>query len=246
MRGVIPRFRGAWIFRAVLGRVRRAQRRIRRRVAVVDFGDLAATLPITRDFGSERGSPIDRWYIDNFLAAHSGDIRGKVLEVGERRYTELFGGEAVRQSDILHVQEGRGATIVGDLATGRGIPVEAFDAIVLTQTLQFIYDVRGAIGVLQRALAPGGVLLITVPGISQLSRYDADRWGEFWRFTAQSLERLLAERFGAANVAVRAYGNVKVTVAMLGGLAQEDLADGDLEAIDPDYELILTARAVRQ
>jgi hypothetical protein len=32
-------------------------------------------------------------------------------------------------------------------------------------------------------LKPGGVLLATVSGISQISRYDMYRWGDYWRFT---------------------------------------------------------------
>ena len=30
---------------------------------------------------------------------------------------------------------------------------------------------------------PGGSLLLTVPGISQIARYD-DHWGDYWRFTS--------------------------------------------------------------
>jgi SAM-dependent methyltransferase len=207
---------------------------------------LGGTVPISRTFGFDRGSPIDRWYIERFLAQHAADIHGRVLEVADRAYTVRFGAGAVTRSDILHMEDGHGATIVGDLATGKGIPRDTFDAIVLTQTLQFIYEVREAVAVLHDALTPGGVLLATAPGISQLSRYDADRWGEFWHFTRHSLERLLAECFGVENVEVSAHGNVKTTVGLLHGLAQQDLAVGDLEANDPDYELVLAARAVRR
>lgn len=238
----------AVLSRRIRRRVKATTRTVRRRPrrGHVDFGDLGGTAPISRTFGYDRGAPIDRWYIEGFLAEHSPDIRGRVLEVAERTYTQRFGGERVTKSEVLHVEEGHDATIVGDLSTGSGIPVAAFDAILLTQTLHCIYEVRSAIAVLHRALVPGGVLLVTAPGISQLSRYDADRWGEFWRFTRHSLERLLAEQFGATNVHVGTHGNVKAAIAMLNGLAQEDLLSRDLEATDPDYELVLTARAVRQ
>ena len=76
------------------------------------------------------------------------------------------------------------ATIVADLTTAETIPDEIFNCIILTHTLQFIYDFRSALRHLQRVLMPGGVLLATLPGISQISRYDMDRWGEYWRFTA--------------------------------------------------------------
>jgi SAM-dependent methyltransferase len=223
---------------------RARQARQRPRPGGVDFGDLDGTTPISRRFGFDRGAPIDRWYIERFLAEHSSDIHGRVLEVADNAYTTRFGSDVAR-SDVLHARGGEGVTIVGDLATGDGIPSEAFDAIVLTQTLNVVYEIRDVISVLHRALAHGGVLLTTTPGIAQLSRYDADRWGDFWRFTSQSLERLLAEQFGAENVMVQACGNVKAAVGLLHGLAVEDLADHDLEPVDRDYEVVLLARAAR-
>jgi SAM-dependent methyltransferase len=233
--------------RRLARKLRTTRRRVpRARIGQVDFGDFTETSPISRSFGFDRGKPVDRWYIERFLAAHASDIRGRVLEVAGREYTERFGGDAITRSDVLHVEEGHDATIVGDLETGRGIPAGSFDAIVLTQTLQFVFDVRAAARALYGALSPGGVLLLTATGISQVSRHDADRWGDYWRFTVQSLERVLGEQFGAANVEVRAHGNVKVATAFLQGLSSQDLRTADLEVDDPDYELLLTARAVRR
>ena len=67
--------------------------------------------------------------------------------------------------DILMATEGNPqATIVGDLTDAPQIPSDAFDCAIVTQTLQFVYDVRAALATLHRILAPGGVLLATVPG----------------------------------------------------------------------------------
>ena len=51
---------------------------------------------------------------------------------------------------------------------------------------------------------------------------------------------------GAERVTVRAYGNVFAAVALLHGLAQEDLQLDKLEPHDPDYEVLITVRAVKQ
>ena len=75
-----------------------------------------------------------------------------------------------------------------------------------------------------RILTPGGTLLATFPGISQISRYDMDRWGEYWRFTTLSARRLLEAYFPPSQVSVASFGNVLATVAFLHGLAAEDLA----------------------
>lgn len=125
------------------------------------------------------------------------------------------------------------------------IAADTFDCIVLTQTLQFIYDVRSALSHIFRILRPGGVLLATLSGISQISRYDMDRWGEYWRFTTLSAQRLFAEFFPPECVTIEAHGNVLAAIALLHGLASSELKPVELEHHDPDYEITITVRAVK-
>jgi hypothetical protein len=220
-------------------------RLLRRWLGRVRWGSLRRTEPISRAFGLERGTPVDRRYIEGFLAANAGDVRGRVLEIGDDGYTRRFGGGRVTRSDVLHVEPGApGATIIGDLADGRSVPRAAFDCVILTQTLPFIYDVRAAVASCRGALVDGGVVLATLPGISQLSRYDLERWGDFWRFTPMSARRLFGDAFGADAVEVEARGNVLVATALLHGIAAEELRERELEARDPDYPVIVTVRAL--
>ncbi|MGH2395806.1 MAG: methyltransferase domain-containing protein [bacterium] len=213
-------------------------------VGHVSLGAIRRLQPISREFGFDRGRPIDRYYIEWFLRAHAADIQGQVLEVGDDGYTRQFGDARVTRSDVLHVVEGNPrATLVGDLTHAPHIASETFDCVICTQTLQFIFDVRQAIMTLNRILKPDGVLLATVPCISQISRYDIDRWGEFWRFTSMSARRLFEETFPAGSVTIRAYGNVLAAVAFLHGLAAEDLSPSELDHVDDDYELVIAIRA---
>ena len=94
-----------------------------------------------------------------------------------------------------------------------------------------IYDLRAAARQLYRALKPGGVLLATVPGISQISRYDMERWGDYWRFTSLSARRLIEEA-GSMEVTVRTYGNVLSAIAFLHGLAADELREKELNYSD--------------
>jgi SAM-dependent methyltransferase len=202
--------------------------------------------PISRAWGYERGLPIDRYYIERFLAAHAADIHGRVLEIKDDSYTRKFGGERVIESDVLHKEEGNPlATIVADLTCADELATGSFDCIICTQTLQFIYDVKAAIATLYRILKPGGVLLVTIPSISQISRYDMERWGDYWRFTTRSVQRLFEAGFPATNVQTEAHGNVMTATAFLHGLASEELRQKELDYIDPDYELLITIRAVK-
>jgi SAM-dependent methyltransferase len=201
--------------------------------------------PVSRVFGQDRGTPIDRYYIERFLEQNAADIHSRVMEVGDSSYTRRFGGKRVAQADVLHATLGnRHATLVGDLCSGQGIPAESFDCMILTQVLPFLPDPAAAIATAARSLRPGGVVLATVPGISQISRYDMQRWGDFWRFTDLSARRLFASAFGAdAPLDVMAHGNVLVATAFLQGLCVEDLTAAELDHVDGDYQLLITVRA---
>jgi hypothetical protein len=219
--------------------------RLFRRESDRDRIGLRVSEPVSTQFGLDRGRPVDRFYIERFLEANRQLIRGRVLEVQEKTYTDWF-GTGVEQSDVLHAAPGNPeATLVGDLTSGQGIPQDAYDCIVLTQTLPFIWDVRAAVHGTRTALKPGGTLLATVPGISQISREDMRDWGDWWRCTARSAHRLFADAFGAEHVAVTQHGNVRSAAAFLYGMAAEDLGPAALEPVDPDFHLLLTIRAQR-
>ncbi|MCL5961437.1 MAG: class I SAM-dependent methyltransferase [Chloroflexi bacterium] len=212
----------------------------------VRFGHLRRLRPVSRVFGIDRGLCIDRYYIESFLASHSSDIRGRVLEIGDNTYTRKFGRNGVIQSEVLHAVEGNpSATIVADLTCANQIPNESFDCIICTQTLQFVFDVPAALKTLYRILKAGGTLLATVPGISQISRYDMDRWGDYWRFTSLSARRLFEGDFPPNNVRIEAYGNVLAAISFLHGLAAEELRREELDYRDPDYEVLMAVRAVK-
>jgi SAM-dependent methyltransferase len=213
-----------------------------RRAGPSPFRDLRHVEPVSRVFGFDRGLPVDHWYIERFLERHARDIRGAVLEVGDDRYTRRFGRPT--RSDVLNVYPNQpGTTIVADLTKPASLPVAAFDCIICTQTLQFIYDVRRAIENLRRMLKPGGIALCTAAGISQISRYDMDRWGDYWRFTSLSAQMLFDGAFGRGNVEVQAFGNVLTSVAFLEGLSAQELTPHELTSVDPDYELVIAVRA---
>lgn len=214
-------------------------------VGRVDFGQLRRVTPISMVFGYDRGLPVDRYYIEGFLARNAGAVRGRVLEVGDDAYTRRFGGERVTTSDVLHVAEGNSrATFVGDLTSADHVPSDAFDCVILTQTLHLIYDVPAAIATLHRILRPGGVLLTTFPGISQI---DQGEWGGtwFWGFTLQSARRLFAESFPEQALTFETHGNVLAAVSFLHGLAVEELRPAELDYHDPHYQLVIAVRAVK-
>lgn len=212
----------------------------------IRMGDLRRLKPISDCFGYDRGLPVDRYYIEKFLAYYAQDIQGHVLEIKEPLYTYRFGGDRIIKSDVLHVEAGNPkATLIADLTNADHLPSDTFDCIILTQTLQFIYDVPTAIKTLYRILKPGGILLLTVSGISQISSEDMERWGQYWSFTTLSIQKLLQAVFDQEKVIVTANGNVFSAIAFLHGLATEELKKSNLDYYNPDYQVLISARAVK-
>lgn len=196
-----------------------------------------------KDFGGEYGTPVDRWYIERFLDSNRGYIHGDVLEIAESTYTYKFGTN-IKQAYKLHVNGSDGCT-KGNLANGEGIIPDMADCFICTQTLQFIYDIHSAVRNIHKLLRPGGVALITAHGISQIAMYSYRNWGEYWRFTEQSMRLLMEEVFEKDKIEICRYGNVKTAMAFLYGLCQEDLSLEDFEPKDEMFQLILGAVCVK-
>jgi SAM-dependent methyltransferase len=216
-------------------------------VGLVRWGDLRRLEPISTDWGDDRGGAVDRHYIEHFLQQHAADVRGHVLEVGDDAYTRRFGGEAVRKITILEYPGGGspGTTLVRDLARADGLPIAEFDCVIAPQTLQFIFDVRSAVANLYRMLKPGGVALVTVPGISHVPLYDPWSASWCWNFTALSMRRLFGAHFDSASLDIRTHGNVLAATSFLFGMGRGELSIAELDHIDPDYEVVITVRAVK-
>ena len=215
---------------------------LRRRRGPVWLGSLGSTAPFGGNWGYDRGTPVDRWYIERFLAEHSRDVTGRVLEVKDSGYTDRF-GHALQERAVLDVDPANPlATYVADLAAADGVPDDAFDCFVLTQTLQLVFDVRAALGHAHRILRPGGVLLATMPVASRICDPPLT---DHWRFTPLAARRLLAEAFGAGEVSVAGRGSVLAQIAFLEGLAAEDLTARELAVDDERFPLVVCARAVK-
>jgi len=204
------------------------------------LASLMASLPASDHWGVERGTPVDRYYIERFLARNAADIRGNVLELLDRRYTRAFGCDVARSSILDIDPKNSKADIVADLSKPEGLPRSHFDCFLLVQTLQFVFDFRRALQNSHAMLRPGGVLLLSVPVTSQLD----PNWVDCWRFTEHSLRRVLQE-MPWRSIEVEAPGNVLASMAFLAGLPHEDLTREELETRDPRYPLVVLARAVK-
>jgi Methylase involved in ubiquinone/menaquinone biosynthesis len=221
---------------------RRTLRRAVGRIGL-SFGRAASLRPLSTQFGFDRGTPIDRRYIAAFLSQHANDIRGHLLEIGDDAYSRCFGRDRVKRQDVLHVRSGHPrATITGDLTNPATLPADTFDCIILTQTLHLVFDMVAALSTLRQSLRPGGVLLVTVPGITPIDHGEwKDNW--YWSLTEHALAKLLAGSFEKSHISARSYGNLFAATAFLHGAAVEEVPAGKLDTPDPAYPVIVAARA---
>ncbi|HEX8925930.1 MAG TPA: methyltransferase domain-containing protein [Terriglobales bacterium] len=162
----------------------RAQRSMLPLDRVTDFSVLRSVRPHRPAFGWHRGKCVDRHYIEQFLAANASDIHGRTVEIGENTYTKQFGGDRVTKAEVLDFADHPAATIRADLACAPEISDNSFNCFICTQTLPYIYELRDSVRTIFRTLVPGGVALVTLPGISQIAPKSMTGGAEdYWRFT---------------------------------------------------------------
>jgi len=203
---------------------------------VPQWGNLRRSRPFSEGYGFDRGTPVDRVFIERFLSGHADQIHGDVLEVKDPTYSLRFGTDVrphVLDIDKANVE----ATVIADLSEPDSLPPEIFDCFILTQTLQYVADPQVAVRNAYRALVPGGILLCSVPTTSRVDSAE-DRW----RMTPTGLGDLLIGEFDS--VGVVGYGNLTTQIAFLLGLAAEELEPRDFED-DPDFPLIACGSAMR-
>jgi SAM-dependent methyltransferase len=208
----------------------------------VRWGTLRRTTPFSDRFALDRGKPVDRLYIEDFLSSHAYDVRGNVLEVSRSTYSRLFGAARVASITIVDIDpSNQQRTLAADLCERGSLPPARFDCEIVTQTLQYLPDLPAALDNLWSALAPGGVLLMTVPTLQP-----GDPAHDYWRFTPLGLRRILETHLPqTAEIEVKGYGNVLAGVASLYGLAVEDVGAALVRDEDPRVPVTVAARVRR-
>lgn len=201
--------------------------------------------PISRRFGAEFGTPIDRIYIERFIRINSKYIKGTVMEIAEDKYSQKYEPQ-IDQLQILHVNGWGKDVIKGNFETGEGIIANSVDCLICTQTLLMIYDLDNSVKNIYALLKEGGTALITVPGITQISMYDYRNWGQYWSFTEKSFRRLLEKYFSPSDIEIKIYGNVKTAIGFLYGICAEEYSERDIDYSDSQYQVLIGARVTKK
>lgn len=218
-----------------------------KKTEIIDYVNKLPLVPTCREFGFSRGTPVDRIYVENFLEKNKENIYGRVLEIADSTYTKKYGNyEKGFIPCALHIK-GWGENVVqGDLESGEGIEEEAFDAAIITQTLMLIYNLDNVAANIYKMLKHNGCALVTVSGISQISRYDEVNWGSYWGLHKGALINLFGKYFKKENIEVEVFGNVKTSTALLYGITAQELGEEAFTYNDPQYPVIIGVKLIKE
>jgi hypothetical protein len=187
------------------------------------WGNMRRTTPFSTTFGFDRGTPIDRYYLENFLDSHRALITGRVLEVQLASYTKRF-GESVRESHTVDINPEFRATYTCDLADAAQIPTAYYDCFLVPNTLQHLLKLEPALRTMLRVVRPGGTILLSAAGMLPL----IPEGGDYWRTTPEGWRVMLDAEWPGCDVTIEAHGNCLAAAAAIYGLAHEELSPAGL------------------
>jgi hypothetical protein len=199
------------------------------------WGNLRRVTPISATWGFDRGTPIDRYYVDRFFNTHRQAITGRVLEIQTRDHIKKY-GRGVSAADTLDISPEFAPTFCCDLATATLVPDGSYDCFLLPNTLPFIRSVDDAMRQARRIVRRGGTILATVPAFVPLTPDVHDYWhasADGWRIVASRV-------WPDCDTAVESHGNCLAAAAAMYGIAAEELTEAELDANDPRYPVLVT------
>jgi hypothetical protein len=193
-----------------------------------------------------------RYYWDQFLTKHRGDIRGRGLEIGETGTLRRYGGQALTQAEAIDMSaHSPEVTIVADLSRADHAPADTYDCFINQFSMPVIYDVEAALYHSIRMLKPGGVLLVNFACVDYYL-YRGLEMGTgaslylYWMFTPLQIVNVLNQLgLTEADYHLEVYGNLLTRIAFLLNLPAEELTHKELTFSDPGQPLLICVRAVK-
>jgi hypothetical protein len=196
------------------------------------WGNLRRLQQFSRDhFGFDRGTPIDRYYVDQFFQQHRDAITGDVLEIDKDMYAGQYGHD-MRKVDTFDIEPDPDwpPTFVCDLAHSEDIlPSEAYDCVLLPCTLSVLRELGPCLRNALRVLRPNGVILASGATTMPLNTED----GDYWHHSPAGWREFLPSVWPGCEIVVEGYGNCLAVAAANLGLVVEDLTPKELDYYDP-------------
>jgi len=200
------------------------------------WGNLRRVTPFSSNFGFDRGTPVDRYYLHRFLEANRAHVTGDVREIQLPGYATRY-GSALRAVHTVDVNPAHRPTYVCDLAaSGDVIPSDRYDCFLLPNTLCVLRDIEGCLRHALRVVRPGGVVLASTAAFVPLT----PDYPDYWHLSADGWAEVTRRVWAGCEVRVESHGNCLAAVAAMLGLAHEELVARELDVLDPRYPVLVT------
>ena len=214
---------------------------------------------ISASSGFDRGTPIDRKLISDFLKKEVSLLESRftnsaecnVLEVGEIKYAKEFFPKANLSAllppvELFQQERFFANTIFVDLDIQHAEFEFKYDVIIATHVLNFLQNPVAAVQNIQKLLEFGGCALVTVASTHPISNYDESRWGDYLRYMPQGFLKLIGEVVDCEIQSFSVLGNTGLVIARHMGLSAEEMKQELFENHDYHDPLVLGAVLVRK
>lgn len=202
--------------------------------------------------GRQQGTPIVRYYWQEFLQRHRSVIGGTVLEIGTTDTVRRFGGIQVTSADAIDLSaHSPEVTVVADLSRADNVPGDQYDCFVNQFTMHLIYDAEAALYHSIRILKPGGVLLLNFSctdyyfprGLDMGTGQPLFLYQWFTPIQVETWLRSLGLK--QEDYSLEVYGNLFSRIAYQMNMPAEELTRHELEFSDPGHPLLICVRVVK-
>jgi SAM-dependent methyltransferase len=195
----------------------------------VDWGSLRRLHPICKRFGFSRGTPIDRYYLDKFVAQIRNRVVGATVEIGgARQNRELYRLTNVSEYTAIDAEAHDYVDVVGDAHDSSLLAPDSADSILAFNVLEHCADPWLVARNMHRWLRTGGCAFCMVPNAQRVHNFPRD----YWRPLPDGVNWLFRD-FGSRELSQ--YGNPTSVIASQLGIAAEELTQAELDAQHPDY-----------
>jgi len=197
-------------------------------VGAIDFGDLRRQLPFCPQFGNSRGTSIDRYYLNKFIAQIRSEVKGVMLEIGGRKANRELYDFTNATAYLTMDLKGIDLDITGDAHDTNAVAAASLDTVILFNVLEHCERPWVVVDNIYHWLKPGGQVFCMVPSAQRVHRVPQD----YWRILPDAMDSLFA-RFPRRKLYI--YGNPLTTLAAYFGIAADELSRAELDHQHENY-----------
>lgn len=209
-------------------------------------------IPLTRNFGFYRGTPIDRYFINKWIYDFLDEIDSgnklKGIEIGGFDYLK-YNSKKYLANELVPKRELKKSK--DSLCINLNEPInkdfklkEKYDFVICTQVLHVLENDINGLRIIYKLLKKGGLIIGSTAGtINPISIYDYKRWGCYRGYSDQGLKSIL-EKTGF-ECQIETFGNFALAYEILNGAVVEDIDQSLFKENDEIFQILHLFKAYK-